>query len=80
MSCRKGLTTQHADYVSGKCKNEEVIGTEQVSECNSSNQKSDLKLNFQEYTMINYFKLYNVHTKYVEIEKWSILMMNTDYV
>ena len=31
--CEKGLTAKQAEYVYSKCKNEIVIGSEQVYEC-----------------------------------------------
>ena len=30
ISCKKGITTKQAEYVYSKCKNENVIGSEQV--------------------------------------------------
>ena len=32
-SCETALTAKQADYVYNKCKNEEIIGSEQVYEC-----------------------------------------------
>ena len=63
------MSAKEAGYVYSKCKKEDVIGTEQVYECWSSNEeKSDSDLNPYEYAMLNYFDLYNVHTESAEIE------------
>ena len=37
--CTKGLTAEQAEYVYSKCKNEGIIGIEQVYECESSDNK-----------------------------------------
>ena len=38
ISCKKGLTTKQTEYVYSKCKNEEVISSEQVYECENDDK------------------------------------------
>ena len=44
VSCKKGLTATQAKYVYSKCKNKEVISSEQVYEC-ENNDKPQLICN-----------------------------------
>ena len=65
------------------CQNEEVIVTEQIydnEEYKCSNEKSLILIIPYECTMLNNFELYNVHIECAEIEKWSILNTEIDYV
>ena len=42
ISCKKTLTVREVVYVYSKCKNESIIGTEQVCECEwNDKEKSD---------------------------------------
>ena len=67
------MNTKQAEYVYSNCKNEEVIGSEQVYKCEKYNKtKVDLQLNPYEYGMLNDFELYNINTESPEIYKWSI--------
>ena len=58
MSSKKGFLGKQVDYVYIKCKNEEVIGTEQVNECkisyeeNSDSNRSSCKCPV--LTIVNY--------------------------
>ena len=77
----KGLTTKQADYVYSKCKNEQITCTEHLYDCDLNNDETvDSKLNPYEGAMFNDFELYNIYPESAEIEKWSILNTQVDYV
>ena len=62
-------------------KNEEVIGSEQVYECEHDDKpKIDSQLNPYECAVLNDYELYNGHGESAEIDKWSILNIKIDYV
>ena len=61
--------------------NEGIISMEQVYESESDDkQQIGSQVNPYECAILNSFVLYNFHTESAEIEKWSILNTNTDYV
>ena len=69
ISCKKGLTRKEAECVYSKCKNEEVIGSEQVYECgNDDKPQVELQLNPYECAMLNDFELYSVHAESAEYQ------------
>ena len=73
VSCKKGLTAKQAKYVYSKCKNEEVIGSEQMYEHEYDDKlQIDLLLNPFEWAMLNDFELYHAHAESAETELWSI--------
>ena len=74
ISYKKGQTIKQAGYGYNKCKNEDVIGTKQVYECEiNDKQETDSKLNLYKCAVHNNFELYNVYAKSADIERWSIL-------
>ena len=68
MSCKKGLSTKEAKYVYSKGKNKEVLGSEQVYEYSSDEEKCDFDSNLYECAKLNDFKFYNAHTECAEKE------------
>ena len=78
-SCKKGLTSKNAEYLYSKCKNEEIVGSEQVYEHKSDDiLQVDLQLNPYECAMLNDFELCNVHAESAEISRWSLLNSKID--
>ena len=66
----KGLTARQAEYVYSKCKNEDIIGIEQIHKCEwNSPEKNYSRLSPCKCAMLNDFELYNVHSESDEIDK-----------
>ena len=63
------MTAKQADCAFSKYKNEEIVGTELVYECDGNNaEKTDSKLYPYEGAMLNDFELCNVHAEIGEIK------------
>ena len=74
------MTAKQADYLSIKCKNEGIIGIEQVYECEWNNEeKADSKLNPYVCAMLDDFKLSNVHVENAETERYKSRLCLVQY-
>ena len=65
------MSAKQADHACNKHENEELIGTEQVCDCEiGEEEKPHSDFNHYECTMLNDLELCNVQTKSTDIEKW----------
>ena len=61
------MTAKELEYAYSKCKDEDIIVVEQVSEHkNKDREPADSKLNLYECVGLNNFELYNVHVENAE--------------
>ena len=75
------MTVKQADCVYSKYKNEEIVGTHQVFECEWNNDRKDgFMFNHYEYAILHEIELCRVHSESTEIDKWSFLSTKLDYV
>ena len=83
MSCKKDFSVKKEDCVCNKCKNKEMIDTEQGynnEERNvTSEENPDPKSNFYECDMLNDLKYITSRLRVVN-GKLSILSIQTDYI
>ena len=75
------MTARQEECEYSKYENEEVMGGEQVYECeNDDKPQIDSHLNPYGCAMFNDFELYNIHAESAEIEKWSLPNTKVYYV